>query len=318
MRYDRKMKILGIDEVGRGPWAGPLVVGACVLLEPIEGLTDSKKLTKKRREELNEIILAKSAWGLGWIAAKELDTIGLSAALKKAAIEAADQIKSSYTEIVIDGTVNFLADTRKGRYVSVLMKADLLVPAVSAASIIAKVARDHYMCELAEKYPEYSFEKHVGYGTKTHKQAIWAHGICPEHRVSFRPIAEYLGGESGARARNLKNTTSMGMAAEGKVAEYLMGCGHKVIARNWKTPTCEIDIISIFGDEIYFTEVKYRGDESRGDGFAAITKSKLDRMKFAAESFSKCYNIFDKSPLLAAAKVTGMGEAMTVDFLALE
>ena len=136
--------ILGIDEVGRGPWAGPLVVGAVVVGgTTIEGLTDSKKLTKKRREALEPEILGKAAgWGLGWVTAEEIDVIGLSESLRLATRRAVEQVKASYHEIIIDGTINFLSDTSKGAYVTTMPKAHLLVPSVSAASIIAKVARD--------------------------------------------------------------------------------------------------------------------------------------------------------------------------------
>lgn len=188
--------ILGIDEVGRGPWAGPLVVGACILKTPIEGLTDSKKLSAKRREALAKEIHAKAVCGLGWVFAEELDKIGLSAALKVACRRAVIKIQASSTEfneIIIDGTINFLTDTPLAKYAQVLPKADLLVPEVSAASIIAKVARDNYMkTVVAEKYPEYGFEKHVGYGTALHKAAIEKFGVCPEHRHSFKPITEAI------------------------------------------------------------------------------------------------------------------------------
>jgi ribonuclease HII len=185
--------ILGIDEVGRGPWAGPLVVGAVVLGgAQIEGLTDSKKLSKKRREELNLVIQSKaSGIGLGWVFPDEIDEIGLSKALVLATRRAVEQIKSSYTEIIIDGTVNFLKDTTKGKYVTTLKKADLLIPSVSAASIVAKVARDNYMYEQDEVYPKYGFKDHVGYGTVRHIQAIKDYGITPLHRLSIEPLSIY-------------------------------------------------------------------------------------------------------------------------------
>ena len=194
-----KLAILGIDEVGRGPWAGPLVVGACVLGDAqIEGLTDSKKLTPKKREALAPIIQEKAAVGLGWVSAAELDELGMTAALCKACREAVKQIHVPFHEIIIDGTINFLRDTPLASHVQVLTKADLLVPEVSAASVVAKVARDNYMYKLAEKYPGYGFEKHVGYGTAAHRKALEELGVCPEHRKSFRPIAEMLDISSAA------------------------------------------------------------------------------------------------------------------------
>lgn len=188
--------ILGIDEVGRGPWAGPLVLGAVVLGgEVIGGLTDSKKLTKKRREELDVIIREQAAgYGLGWVSAQEIDNIGLSAALALAcqrAVEAVDTLGIAYHEIVIDGTVNFLTGTPKGKYVTTMKKADLLVPSVSAASIIAKVARDKYMAEQDRVYDGYKFASHVGYGTAVHRAAIEKYGVTPLHRLSIAPLIKY-------------------------------------------------------------------------------------------------------------------------------
>lgn len=185
--------ILGIDEVGRGPWAGPLVVGAVVLgSATIEGLTDSKKLSKKRREELDVLIRTQAAgYGLGWVSAAELDEVGLSQALVLATKRAVEQVTAPYHEIIIDGTINFLKETTKGAYVTTLPKADLLIPSVSAASIIAKVARDKYMAEQDGLYPGYGFRAHVGYGTAAHRAAIEKLGVTPLHRLSFAPLAQY-------------------------------------------------------------------------------------------------------------------------------
>jgi len=132
--------IVGIDEVGRGAWAGPLVVGAVLLGgATIDGLTDSKKLTKKQREQLDLEIRQKALGiGLGWVSAKHIDRIGLTEALKLASRRAIAHIRHDYKEVIIDGTFAFLDDPR----VTVMAKADLLVPSVSAASIVAKVARD--------------------------------------------------------------------------------------------------------------------------------------------------------------------------------
>ncbi|MDR3297955.1 MAG: ribonuclease HII [Candidatus Nomurabacteria bacterium] len=300
------MAILGIDEVGRGPWAGPLLVCACVLHKDIPGLTDSKKLTTKRRTTLAEIIKENSSYGFGWISAHELDEIGLSAALRQATHTAVQQIHHPFHEIIIDGTINFLSDTPLTKYVTTLVKADLLIPAVSAASILAKVARDTYMVELSKEYPEYHFEKHVGYGTVTHRKALETHGPCPEHRTSFKPIA------------NLKTTAkSIGNQAEDKVATYLSGQDHIILDRNWRTKTCEIDIISIKDSTLYFTEVKYRKDPTHGSGLEAITKSKLTQMQKAATTYLKFHSqLQESSPILAVASVTDQDFTLQ-DFLTL-
>ena len=306
------MAILGIDEVGRGPLAGPLVVGAVILPvdkpEWVDELKDSKKLTAKKRQNLNGIILQEaSAVGLGWVAAHEIDEVGISEALRLATRRAVEEVRGrrvAFSQIVIDGKINFLAGTKLENYVSTLVKADDLIKEVSAASIVAKVARDNYMINIAEKFSEYGFDKHVGYGTAAHIAAINKYGVCEEHRLSFEPCKSLVGFCRNEVAR--KDTTKVGLKAEEKVAEYLAGMGHEIVARNFKTKLCEIDIVSIFGNKIYFTEVKYRKNDFAGGGLAAIDNHKLKQMKFAAESFlkyKKDYINFD--PILAVADVTG-------------
>jgi ribonuclease HII len=179
--------IIGVDEVGRGCWAGPLVAGAVLLGDLIPGLADSKKLSKIRRQQLDaQIRLNALAFGLGWVTPVELDKIGLTEAVRLAMQRAVAAIgKQPYQQIVIDGNYNFLSDNPKS---SCLIKADSLVPAVSAASIIAKVARDTYMANASLQYPGYHFEKHVGYGTAAHAAALRLKGTCELHRRSFAPV----------------------------------------------------------------------------------------------------------------------------------
>lgn len=223
--------------------------------------------------------------------------------------------KQPFDEIVIDGTVNFLRDTPLADRVTVLKKADLLIPEVSAASIIAKVARDRYMIDLATKYPEYGFEKHVGYGTALHKQSLLTHGVCPEHRRSFRPIREILAANPDSHTcpslntdnNTKRTTTSTGQTAERTVITYLENdLNHTIIAHNFKTKTYEIDIISTSKDKIYFTEVKYRKTSARGTPLDQITPEKQAQMRYAAQSFLSSHREFTHlQPLLAAASVSG-------------
>ena len=311
------MAILGIDEVGRGPWAGPLVIGAVVLKarydskkRPIESeswqddLADSKKLTAKKREKLAPIITERAvASGLGWVSAEELDEIGLAEALKLATRRAVEKIPHDcFSEIIIDGTNNFLKGTALENFVSVLPKADTKIKEVSAASIIAKVARDNYMKELAKKYPGYGFEKHVGYGTAAHKKSLQDLGPCPEHRKTFKPVGE----------ASHASPTAIGLRAESIVADYLERQGHTILARNYKTKFYEIDIVSATKDRIYFTEVKYRKDDSHGSPLEFIDAKKQKQISFAAEAFmeylsKKLKRSLDDlpSPVLAAASVSG-------------
>lgn len=182
--------IVGVDEVGRGCWAGPLVAGAVLLAEPLPGLKDSKKLSKKRREALDVLIRDQAvAYGIGWVEPAEIDAIGLTAAVRLAMQRATEQITEPYDALIIDGNYNFLAENHLS---SCLVKADDTVPAVSAASIIAKVARDNYMAACTEHHPGYGFEKHVGYGTAQHIAALKDLGVSALHRRSFAPIKALL------------------------------------------------------------------------------------------------------------------------------
>lgn len=183
--------IVGIDEVGRGAWAGPLMVGAVLLSEdkPILGLKDSKLLSKKQRELLTTTIYEQAlACNVGSVESDEIDAIGLSAAMSLAIQRALSQIDAAYDQIVIDGNINYLPNDVRARC---MVKADMLVPAVSAASIIAKTSRDRLMAEYAHEWPDHGFEKHVGYGTALHKARLDLHGITPLHRRSFKPVAAY-------------------------------------------------------------------------------------------------------------------------------
>ena len=307
--------ILGIDEVGRGPWAGPLVMGAVILGDAvIDGLTDSKKLSRKRRSVLDvEIRTQSAAYGLGWVTAEELDNVGMSQALVLAcrrAVEAVDTLGVAYDEIIIDGTINFLKNTNKGSYVTTMKKADLLIQAVSAASIVAKVARDNYMIKQAELYPGYGFENHVGYGTAAHSAAIEKLGVTPLHRLSFAPLHRYVVDTNTQLAtkeatNGTVTTRQIGDASENIAARELERRGHTILARNWKNRFCEIDIVSSKDGILYFTEVKHRRDDVGGGGLAAITPRKLHQMKFASDIYVHSYGADGAARQLVAISTSG-------------
>lgn len=300
--------ILGIDEVGRGPYAGPLAIGACILgdwqnsenAEWIKKLTDSKKLSAKRREELYVLIKEKAlAAATGWVSSAEIDEIGLSEALRLATRRAVEQIQKTkipFSEIIIDGTMNFLAGTKLEKYVSTLKKGDFLVKEISAASILAKVERDKYMAELDAVYPKYGFGKHVGYGTAAHQKAMEEFGLTPEHRRSFRPVREI--------AENKTTTKQLGDQGEQVVVDYLEASSHEIVARNYKTKLFEVDIISRRGRVLYFTEVKYRGGSDFGAGLDFIDQKKQQKMRLAVEGFMTANPEYaDFIPILAVAAV---------------
>lgn len=181
--------IVGIDEVGRGCWAGPVAAAAVLLDDPISGLKDSKLLSKLARERLDaEIRVSALAFGIGWATPAEIDQLGLTEAVRLAMQRAFRHITLPYERVVIDGNYNFFAGVPK---TECLIGADKLVPAVSAASIIAKVARDRFMAQAAGRFPGYDFEKHVGYGTAAHRAALTLHGPCELHRRSFKPLQAF-------------------------------------------------------------------------------------------------------------------------------
>jgi ribonuclease HII len=185
--------MVGIDEVGRGCWAGPLLVVAARQVKELPfGLTDSKLLTKKQRQTIYNQIITNVQFGEGWVSCGEIDKNGLASALRLGVARALKKLKALHSEeIILDGSVNYVKETFINSRCEV--NADLNIPIVSAASIYAKVTRDNFMTELAKKHPEYGFDKHVGYGTKNHHSAIEKLGIISGvHRVSFKPVGAFL------------------------------------------------------------------------------------------------------------------------------
>ena len=173
--------LCGIDEAGRGPIAGDLVVAGCIFNADtkIEGLNDSKKISEKKRYELFEEIFPNTTNHIVVISPQDIDKFGISKCMTKALQE----IKStlSANEYLFDGNTSFGVEGLK-----TMVKADGKVPQVSAASILAKVTHDRNIIRDAKTYPQYSFQKHKGYGTKLHVEMIKEHGYCPIHRKSFK------------------------------------------------------------------------------------------------------------------------------------
>ncbi|KKD58404.1 ribonuclease HII [Grimontia sp. AD028] len=191
--YPDARLIAGVDEVGRGPLVGAVVTAAVILdpNKPIEGLTDSKKLTDKKRAVLFEEIKEKAlAWSLGRAEPEEIDEINILSATMLAMERAVAGLNIKPDFVLIDGNrvpkgLNIPAEA--------VVKGDLRVAEISAASILAKVVRDREMEELDAQYPQYGFAKHKGYPTKAHFEALAEHGAIPEHRKSFKPVKNALG-----------------------------------------------------------------------------------------------------------------------------
>ena len=184
LRREGYLFVCGIDEVGRGCLAGPLVAGAVILpANWKKPLKDSKMLTEAARIELSEYILQGSlASGIGWVENTEIDELGLTEAVRLAYLHAIEDMNAGFSLAVIDGNYNYLDEFGVAQ---TLVKADQKMSCVAAASIIAKVARDNYMREKSNEYSLYDFENNVGYGTKKHREAVIAYGVTPLHRKSF-------------------------------------------------------------------------------------------------------------------------------------
>lgn len=187
---------IGVDEVGRGPWAGPLVAVAVCLPDDtdMDGLADSKKLTPlKRTRLLQDIQRQAAAIGIGWAAPAFIDRYGLTTGTKRVMHAAWAQLSPDHhaQRVYIDGDTDFLADTVSNT--QCVPQGDQKEPAISAASIVAKVMRDQFMQKCADNFPGYGFEAHVGYGTAQHKAALSEYGPCNLHRYSFAPIKRISG-----------------------------------------------------------------------------------------------------------------------------
>ena len=194
-KYERELidngikLICGVDEVGRGPLIGPVVAAAVILPlgYTLDGLTDSKKLSEKKREQFFEIIKKDAlAIGIGVISAKRIDEINIYEATKEAMYMAINNLSIKPEHVLIDA-MKLELDVPS----TSIIKGDLLSLSISAASVIAKVTRDHMLYELDKKYPMYDLKNNKGYGTKKHIEAIKEYGITKEHRLSYKPVSDY-------------------------------------------------------------------------------------------------------------------------------
>lgn len=201
---------IGIDEAGRGPWAGPVYAGVVILNADQEkllhdaGVTDSKKLTEKKREKLFPLILENSVYTkVKYLPADQIDKVGIykaTIALIQMLVVEIDIRNFGFSngelKVLVDGIfpeLTFIDSNGKILNYECIVKGDEKEPSISAASILAKVKRDHYMSKLHERLPHYAFDKHKGYGTKLHREMLEKYGPCEEHRRSFAPIKKFIG-----------------------------------------------------------------------------------------------------------------------------
>jgi ribonuclease HII len=191
LNWDTAGLMAGVDEAGRGPLAGPVVAAAVILddLQPISGLNDSKKLSAKRREQLFDEIRARAlCFSIAEATVQEIDALNILQATMLAMKRAVEGLRLKPQMVLVDGnrlpTLDILAEA--------IVQGDALVPAISAASILAKVHRDRLCEQMHQRYPVYGFDQHKGYGTAQHLAALQAHGPADCHRMTFAPVARSL------------------------------------------------------------------------------------------------------------------------------
>ena len=187
-RIDGGERIAGVDEVGRGPLAGPVVAAAVILPRPIDGLADSKALSAAKRERLYAQITAEALVGIGAASVREIDSLNILQATLLAMRRAVVRLPETPMMAMVDGNQN----PGLGLRTELVIKGDALVPEISAASIVAKVVRDRLMTRLARRYPHYGWHSNAGYGSALHRDAMASVGGTAHHRRSFAPLRNWL------------------------------------------------------------------------------------------------------------------------------
>ena len=272
--------VAGIDEVGRGPLAGPVVAAAVILPKEckIEGVNDSKKLSAKKREELYDIILEKAvSYGIGVVSNERIDEINILQATYEAMREALSQLKPKADYILADAvTIPMVSTPQRG-----IIKGDAKSMSIGAASIVAKVYRDRMMEAYEEVYPGYGFASNKGYGAAEHIEGIRKQGITPIHRKTF--VKNFLPQDGDTAA-------DKGHRGEVLAAKQMEKMGYEILERNFHALKGEIDIIAKKDNVIVFTEVKYRKNEEMGTPAEAVNHWKQQHIIRAAKAYiaQKC------------------------------
>ena len=277
--YDRSLSLppfCGVDEAGRGPLAGDVYAAAVILPldREIEGINDSKKLSEKKREQLFARITEEAvAYSIAYATVEEIERLNILQATFLAMNRAVAGLGIRPSFVLVDGDKN----PSFGLPSRCLVKGDATSASIAASSILAKVARDHYMEAMAEKYPAYLFEKHKGYGTKEHRELICQYGACPIHRGSFLKKIFDKGGKSPF--------LSEGARGEAAASQLLSADGYRILQVNYHCLYGEIDIIAEKDGIISFTEVKARSEDAIAAPAEAVTFKKRQRISRAAATY---------------------------------
>ena len=278
----------GIDEVGRGPLAGPVVSAVVILREGtiIEGIDDSKKLSPKKRDELyDEIIKTAVDYSIGLVSHEEIDEINILQATYKAMRQALDKINQKPDYLLVDAvTIPLVEIKQKG-----IIKGDAKSQSIAAASIVAKVTRDRLMAEYAKIYPEYDFANNKGYGAKNHVDAIKEVGICPIHRRSF--VKNFMTEQGLGKEVNKEK----GNYGEDLAVKMLKQREYNIVERNYKNLIGEIDIIAEDKEYTVFIEVKFRSDISKGRPIEAVDYRKQKKIVLVAKEYISSHRLWGKN-----------------------
>jgi uncharacterized protein (TIGR00252 family) len=273
--------VAGVDEAGRGPWAGPVVAAAVIFPEDIhiEGIKDSKALSPKKREEFSGIIREKAlSFATGIVESDEIDSINILQATFSAMRKALEQLSKKPQFLLVDGN-------RRIPEVDIpqlaIIKGDTLSMSIIAAGILAKVTRDEIMLKYHEKFPEYGFIRHKGYGTREHEKRLKDFGPSELHRFSFSPVR-------GAKKM-------LGRWGEEKAVRFLRERGYEILGRNLRTRFGEVDILAENEGVVAFVEVKTRSKDTFGRGEEAVSRLKQKRLIKLAQQIINNNNMSGRS-----------------------
>jgi len=283
--------LAGVDEVGRGAWAGPVVACAAILPlnsprleEALLGLRDSKHLTPSRREQYYELIgnLAVGV-GLGLVSSTGIDRLGIAPATRLAMSRAVDALSMGPEYLLVDG----FPLNHRGLPHEAIVGGDVKCGSIAAASVMAKVVRDGLMTTLDAVYPGYGFFRHKGYGTREHQEALSSKGPCPIHRLSYSPVRHALEDEPPTAEKRGAGGRSMavGRLGEQLTAEHLERKGFVVCETNYRCTGGEVDIVGLDGQCLVFVEVRTRRSGTYGTPEESITAAKKQKLVEVAQTF---------------------------------
>ncbi len=272
-QYAAAAVVCGVDEAGRGPLAGPVVAGAVVLPKGLKilHLNDSKKLSEKRREALYLEIKEKAvSWNVGIVGPEVIDQINILQATYEAMRQAVSGLSAEPDVLLNDAVLIPGLSMHQEK----IIHGDAKSLSIAAASVMAKVTRDHMMIEYDKQFPEYGFAKHKGYGTAAHMQALREYGPCPIHRRTF---LDHLGEKPNRR--------QTGRQWEEKAAGFLMQTGYEILEHNFSCRQGEIDLIAREGGYLVFVEVKYRRNLGSGSPQEAVDPAKQEKIRQTARYY---------------------------------